>query len=94
MMNEDTYKPRNSRGGDGTMHKSSVLQSRSGGHNKSHRWSHETGDSGGILAIGFISNSQNGLVIYPTGISGCICSGGKGHDSFTPRILEIYEDTL
>ena len=41
--------------------------------------------------IARISNSQNGVVYYPSGISSCICSGGNGHDASYPYIVEVFE---
>lgn len=41
--------------------------------------------------IARISNSENGMVYFRTGISSCICSGGAGHDSTYPKIMEFYE---
>ena len=42
-------------------------------------------------AIGFISNSQNGMVYFTSGVSSCICSGGNGHDASYPYIAEVFE---
>ena len=42
-------------------------------------------------AIGFISNSQNGMVYFTSGVSSCICSGGNGHDASYPYIAEVWE---
>lgn len=42
-----------------------------------------------IILIGKFSNSQNGCVYGPDGISPCICSGGSGHDATIPKIIEF-----
>ena len=41
--------------------------------------------------IARISNSQNGVVYYPSGLASCICSGGNGHDASYPYIVEVFE---
>ena len=45
-----------------------------------------------IIAYGKYSNSQNGVVVSVYGVAQCICSGGAGHDTTKPIILELdYE---
>lgn len=44
-----------------------------------------------VIALGYYSPSQNGLVVSPHGLSPCIVGGGKGHDIDKPKILIEYE---
>ena len=41
-----------------------------------------------IINLGRCSNSQNGAVVDAEGSSPCLASGGSGHDSTIPKIME------
>lgn len=50
-----------------------------------------TSRTNSIRIVGQWSNSQNGYVISPIGISHCIAGGGRGHDTTLPKVILIDE---